>query len=214
MSLEDGDGTVAWGARALELAERLDDVEPSVYALTNIAVAELNAGGPDCRQKLEQSLALALSAGLEEHAGRAYVNLVWWAPRGRGYAAADRYLEAGLEYCSERGLDLWRAYLLAYRARSELDRGRWGDATESAMLVLRDPRTSPVPRIVALAVVGGARQETRTCGRCSTGGARGRDRRASAHRAGGGGQSRPPGSRAGAASTQAAFEPSRRGTPG
>ena len=28
MSVEDGEGTVAWGTRALELAERLDDVEP------------------------------------------------------------------------------------------------------------------------------------------------------------------------------------------
>jgi DNA-binding CsgD family transcriptional regulator len=125
-----------------------------VYALTNIGVAELLAGGPGCGERLEQALDLARSAGLEEHAGRAYVNLVWWAPRGRGYVSADRYLEAGLDYCSERGLDLWRAYLLAYRARSELDRGRWEDAAESAMLVLRDPRTSPVPRIVALAVVG------------------------------------------------------------
>jgi DNA-binding CsgD family transcriptional regulator len=154
MSVEDGEGTVAWGTRALELAERLGDVEARVYALTNIGVAELGTGGANGTQRLELSLDLARAAGLEEHAGRAYVNLVWWSPRGRAYAAADRYLEAGLEYCGERGLDLWRAYLLAYRARSELDRGRWEDAAESATLVLRDPRTSPVPRIVALAVVG------------------------------------------------------------
>ena len=152
--IEDVPGAVAWGARALELAERLDDLEPLVYALTNIGSVELIAGDGAGVQTLERSLGLARTAGLEEHAGRAYVNLVWWAPRGRAYAAADRYLEAGLEYCSERGLDLWRAYLHAYRARSELDRGRWDDAAESATLVLRDPRTSPVPRIVALAVVG------------------------------------------------------------
>jgi DNA-binding CsgD family transcriptional regulator len=154
MSAEDREGTIVWGTRALELADRLDEIEPRIYALTNIGAVELNFGGANGTQKLEQSLALAQSAGLEEHAGRAYVNLVWWAPRSRAYAAADRYLEAGLEYCSERGLDLWRAYLLAYRARSELDRRRWDDAAESATLVLRDPRTSPVPRIVALAVVG------------------------------------------------------------
>ena len=43
---------------------------------------------------------------------------VWWAPRGRWYREADEHLEEGLEYCESRGLDLWRFYLLAYRARS------------------------------------------------------------------------------------------------
>ena len=35
-----------------------------------------------------------------------------------------------------------------------LDRGQWEDAVDSAGLVLQDPRSSPVPRITALAVVG------------------------------------------------------------
>src|SRR5439155_642208 len=52
------------------------------------------------------------------------------------------------------GLDLWRLYLLAYRARSQLDRGHWDDAVDSATLVLRDPRATPMPRITALAVLG------------------------------------------------------------
>src|SRR5262249_52778120 len=102
-------------------------------------------------------LARALAAGLDEHAGRAYVNLVWYASRDRSYAAADRYLEPGLEYCDERGLDLWRLYLLAYRAWSELDRGRWDEAAAAATLVLRDPGTGPVPGLWAPAVLGPVR---------------------------------------------------------
>jgi len=154
MSVEDAEGTIAWGNRALELAQRLDDVESLVYALTNIGTIQLLAGEPEGTEKVERSLELAQQAGLEEHAGRAFTVLVWWAPRGRAYASADRYLEAAFEYCTERGLDLWRLYLLAYRARSELDRGRWDDAADSAALVIRDPRSSPVPRVVALAVLG------------------------------------------------------------
>src|SRR4029077_19070044 len=73
MSAEDRDGTVVWGMRALELAERLDDIEPRIYALTNIGAGELSSGEADGARKLEESLALAQSAGLEEHAGRAYV---------------------------------------------------------------------------------------------------------------------------------------------
>jgi DNA-binding CsgD family transcriptional regulator/tetratricopeptide (TPR) repeat protein len=154
MSVEDAEGTVAWGTRALDVAQRLDDLESLVYALINIGTVEFLAGMPEGTEKLERSLELAREAGLEEHAGRAFVALVWWAPRQRSLAPADRYLEAGLEYCSEHGLDLWRLYLVAYRARLELDQGRWDDAVESAAVVLRDPRTSPVPRILALAVLG------------------------------------------------------------
>jgi hypothetical protein len=45
-----------WGARALELAERLGDTEALVYALTNIGSAELRAGQQQGRDKLERAL--------------------------------------------------------------------------------------------------------------------------------------------------------------
>jgi DNA-binding CsgD family transcriptional regulator len=151
---EDADAALAWSTRALELAEGLDDVEASVYALINLGAAEVLGGDLSSRGKFERSVELAREAGLEEHAGRGFVNLVWWAPRDRSYANADRYLDAGLDYCVEHGLDLWRLYLLAYRARAELDRGRWDEAAESAALVARDPRSSPVPRIWALTILG------------------------------------------------------------
>lgn len=153
MSLEKADETIAWGTRALDLAKSLDDAEALVYALTNIGTVELLAGEQNA-DKLEHSLELARRARLDEHAGRAFVALTWWSPRGRSYAAADPFLEPGLDYCTERGLDLWRLYLLAYRARSQLDRGHWDDAVDSATLVLRDPRATPMPRITALAVLG------------------------------------------------------------
>ena len=152
MHREDDEGTIEWGQRALELAERLDDREIAVYALTNIGnMEQLRGRGVE---KLEQSLRLAREAGLEEHAGRAFVSLTWWWARGRSLAVADDYFERGMEYCTERGLDLWRHFLLAYRARSQLDRARWDEAVAAATPVLRDPRTSPVPRITALAVLG------------------------------------------------------------
>jgi DNA-binding CsgD family transcriptional regulator len=153
MSVETDDETIEWGMRALDLARELDDDEAVVYAVTNIATREMLTGR-DHANRLERILELARGAGLDEHAGRLFVALTWWSPRGRSYAAADRFLEPGLDYCTERGLDLWRLYLLACRARSQLDRGRWDDAVDSATLVLRDPRATPMPRISALAVLG------------------------------------------------------------
>lgn len=152
MHQEDPAETSRWSSRALELVEALGDDEVRVYALTNVANMEFLAGkGP---KMTEECLELALRAGLEEHAGRAYVGLVWWSPRGRYYAMTDRYLEPGLEYCTERGLDLWRAFLLSHLARAQLDRGRWDEAAQTASLVLRNPRTAAVPRITALAALG------------------------------------------------------------
>jgi DNA-binding CsgD family transcriptional regulator/tetratricopeptide (TPR) repeat protein len=147
--LEDGDETVAWANRAIELG----DVEAEVYALTNIANAETLAGQSGA-QKLERALALALEAGLDEHAGRALIASFWWAPRGRKYRDADRNLERALELCGERGLELWRLFSFAFRSRLQLDRGDWDGATESASVVLRDPRSAAVTRVVALSVAG------------------------------------------------------------
>jgi DNA-binding CsgD family transcriptional regulator/tetratricopeptide (TPR) repeat protein len=151
---EDIEAAVDWGGRAIELAERLDDTETLVHALTNVGVAEFLAGAAEGRMKLERSLELAQRAGLEEHAGRALINLAWVAGRHRSHALANRFLDTGLAYCSERGLELWRLYLLAFRARSELDQGRWAEALESAEAVLRQPRASTLPRVLALVVLG------------------------------------------------------------
>ncbi len=154
MVVEDHAEAVAWGARALELARRIEDNEAFVYALTNIGAAEFDAGQPEGHVKLKRALALANQYGLEDCAGRASMLLVMAGVRHRDFALVDTYLESGLEYSTERGLDTWRGYLLAQRARLELDRGRWDQAGESAALVLRDPRSAPVARTWALPTLG------------------------------------------------------------
>ena len=142
---------IAWAGRALDLAMSLDEVEIAVHALATIGVNELAGEGPE---KLEQSLERAQSAGLDEQVGRVFVLLAGAAVSKRSHAVASRYLGAGIDYCSDRGLELFRLYLLAHRARLELDQGRWAEAGESAETVLRIPRTSTTPRIHALVVLG------------------------------------------------------------
>jgi DNA-binding CsgD family transcriptional regulator len=154
LNRDDAEGTLAWGMPAVEIAERLHDAEVLLFALANIGAAEFLTGASEGIAKLERSLELALEHGFEEHACRAYVLLAWLAMRQRSYAVLDRYVRAGLEYCGERDLVLWRLHLLAYRARSDVDQGRWAEALDSAGLVLRDPYCSEGPRVLALAVLG------------------------------------------------------------
>lgn len=153
-SMEDREGTLTWGTRAVELAQLIDDPEALVYALTSIGAADFLAGTRDGITQLERALALAQRHELEEHIGRGFVNLIVWPIRHRMFAIAARYSETGSEYCIERGLDTWRLYLQACRARLELDLGRWSDAAGTAAAVLRDPRSAPVPRGWALAALG------------------------------------------------------------
>ena len=142
---------VSWAGRALELAERFDDAEIAVRALATIGTSEAAEQGSE---KLEQSLELAQRNGLTEQVGETYTLLAETAVGARRYDLATRYLQAGIDYCSDQGLELHRLYLLAHRARSELDQGHWQEASDSAAAVLRIPRSSISPRIIALVVLG------------------------------------------------------------
>jgi DNA-binding CsgD family transcriptional regulator/tetratricopeptide (TPR) repeat protein len=151
---EELDPAVESGTGALRLAKVLDDTELYVHSLTSVASARFLAGEESGREELERARALALEAGLEEQVGRANINLVWCALRHRDYDLARGYLEPALRYASDHGAELWRGYLLAYRARMELNLGRWEEAVDTAEIILREPRRSRIPQIEALAVIG------------------------------------------------------------
>ena len=152
MVVEDVDGAIEWGTRALGVAEALGDTEALVYALTNIGAAEVSA--PDAPAKLERAVALAREHGLEDYVGRAFQTIVFWGVRNRRFEFADRYLEPGLAFCHERGLDTWRLYLLTAQAQLHLYRGDWERAGDLAGLVLRDLRTAPFARGLAMTTLG------------------------------------------------------------
>ena len=104
----------------------------------------LHAFTHDCRlggrlaEQLEGGLERAQQGGFAEQAGRMFLSLV--GDRRRRAAATTSRLAISrpvLDYCGDHGLELFRLYLLADRARSELEQGRWAEAAESAALVLR-----------------------------------------------------------------------------
>ena len=153
LNVNDLDGAVEAATHALELADRFDVTEVSVHALNTLGTAELYEGKAEGRQKLERSLELASEAGLEEHVGRAYIHLADVAQRNRDFELADAYMAPGIDFTNELGLDLWLRYMHVYRARTELDRGRWAEAVAAIPPTVVNPGT-PLPRIVALVVRG------------------------------------------------------------
>jgi DNA-binding CsgD family transcriptional regulator len=137
-----------WSAREIELGERLGDAELASRGLTMMGVCDGD------HAKLEQGLEVARGAGLGDLLGRAYMLLVWAALEDRARSFAEEHLEDGLALCAARGLELQRLYLLAFRARFALDAGRWSEASDAAEGVVRIPRTSTTPKILALVVLG------------------------------------------------------------
>ena len=158
MVVEDNAAAIEWGERALALARQLGDDDVCVYALINMGAAEYQAGADAGREKLEQAIALATGQDRDEHAARALMLLSRFAITHRAFTPAlAEWLDTGSAYCVDRGLDTWRLYLLALRARTELALGRWGPAADAAAAVLRDPRSAPVATSWALGALGAIR---------------------------------------------------------
>ncbi len=142
-------GRPSWGARAIELAERLGETEILVHALNNVGTRR--AAAPVTREgapKLERSLALALDAGLEEHVG-ARVHEPRRASRRRRATTtlADGYLEAGLAYCASATSTRGWLYMPAGGRGSSSSRAAGTTPATSATRVLRTRRWRRASRI-------------------------------------------------------------------
>lgn len=165
MLADDMAEAIGWGERAAVLAELLGESEVLAHALNNVGTAQFCAGLEEGRRTLELSLALASRAGLTEHVIRAYVNLASTAIDLRRYELGSSYLADGLAFAAGKGLDAWRWYLLAVRARGELETGRWAQAQDTARVVLESARPTSFARLTALVVLARlrARQGAADC---------------------------------------------------
>jgi DNA-binding CsgD family transcriptional regulator len=143
--------SLADAERALQLAMELGDTDVSVRALSVLGNRRFADGG---RETLEQCIELARDAGFDELVGWIFSNAVGSAIGARQYDVAATWADAAVDFCSERGLELYRFYALGYKARVELDRGRWREAAEAASTVLPIRRASILPRIWGLVVLG------------------------------------------------------------
>jgi DNA-binding CsgD family transcriptional regulator/tetratricopeptide (TPR) repeat protein len=136
-ALTDDAEAIRWGLKAIALAEEIGCAEALASALNNVGTVEMRHGNPEGLAKLERSRELAKEAGDEVGVGRAYLHLTLFLMSRREYPLADRYLEPGIAYCHERGLETWQAWLTALKAESALARGHWDDAVATIAAMLR-----------------------------------------------------------------------------
>jgi DNA-binding CsgD family transcriptional regulator/tetratricopeptide (TPR) repeat protein len=148
---------VAFGKRAIELAERLASQDVEAHALNNMGTALLAAGDPAGLPLLQKSLAISLEHKLQDHAGRAYANLVSSTVGQRLESLARQYLREGIEYCEVHEVEDCLNYIRAYGAQLYLDCGEWDDAAQVAGELLDRYSAAVAQRIPALVALARVR---------------------------------------------------------
>lgn len=152
MLSSDGRGTREWGGRTLEVLDQLPEsdlrTELRAHALNNLGTIEVVEGDAGSGiAMLTESLGLARTAQLHEHAARAYVNLSSTAVAQRRHSDARRTLDEGLEYCLDRDLDSWTTYLLGIDSELHLQAGQHDVAEARAQEVLSRPSLPSYARL-------------------------------------------------------------------
>lgn len=153
------EAAIELAVRAQAIAEPLDAPEILSDALNTQGCASACLG----RQwtgLLHRALAIALSEGLDEQAGRAFSNLYCTYCVQRKFAEGERHCLDGIAYCDEHDIATWATSLRSQRTCALERTGRWDEAVEMSAELLDGSGPSPVNRIyplISLAVIGGRR---------------------------------------------------------
>lgn len=156
MLANEGERAIGWGIRATELAQRLGDLDTEVHALINIGSARLNTGDRSGVADLRRAHELGVAAGLDDHAGRALVNVASSAVDWYDLDAAEQTLDRIIPFLLARDLDGYARHLLGHRARLQVARGDWTSAAADAAQALAGPPMlggGLVPALVARATL-------------------------------------------------------------
>jgi DNA-binding CsgD family transcriptional regulator len=153
MLCEDTKMAVEWGTRSIELSKRLCLNEILGHALNNVGTVEALIGLEEGWKKLNQSLQIALKEDIPHDVARAYTNMAGAAIQWRRYKNGLAYLNAGIDYSYEYGLDTWFFYLRGWRARLNLEQGHWDKVEEDANIGIQANYTGVI-RLPALTTLG------------------------------------------------------------
>jgi DNA-binding CsgD family transcriptional regulator len=154
MLCRDLEDALAWGHRAVNLAESLDDEATLGAALNAMGSAWMFTSPDRGVEALSRSLALAEASGLETQVANAYGNLGSGLGEVWEHQRADVYLEKGIAYSRERDLDSQCQYMLAWRALTQLHLGNLDAAGTFAVEALRPATVGAISKIMALLALG------------------------------------------------------------
>ena len=154
MHADKNEESILLAEMAIAFAKELGDQETLAHALNNVGFVQMR--NQSTRQKgielAQQSLDIALKNSYQEHAARAYANLAGSAVKMKDYGFAKKILDEGLYYCEETDLDTYPVYLMACKARLNLETGNWNEASHLIENLIKNENQPPIVRIEVLVV--------------------------------------------------------------
>ncbi len=154
LSRDNAEG-VAWGEKAVAVAEALDDRDTLAFGLNMIGCSYLMAGETERGvDDLLRSLAVAREAGLEWRISSAFSMLGSGLGEMYELERSERYLREHIAFAEEH--DLWPQYARSWLALVDVYGGRWESGTALAHDVLLQAH-EPITRISALIAIGRVR---------------------------------------------------------
>ena len=145
---------VMWGDRALALSRQVGGREMLSHALIQSGVAQFMGGDEAGHERMLEGIAIARDDGMPRLVALGYSQIGSGGGEVRRYDVAVPALEEGLAYCKERELIAHASYIQAWLSRCRLELGRWDEAEELCVDVLRNPGCVGISRMVAVTVLG------------------------------------------------------------
>jgi DNA-binding CsgD family transcriptional regulator len=140
---------VTAGERATALARDTDDPATVAHATMTVGQARLLAGDDAGEGMIRDGVRRARAIGDDELAARGLYGLLRAFLFDKRLARAEAVVADGVSWCSDRGIEFWRYYLLGGRAVCRLDEGDWAAAEELANLVLANTHTTAIARRIS-----------------------------------------------------------------
>lgn len=145
--LSDFDASIAWGERAVRLAQACGDQAALALALNRQGTARLyKSNDAQARAQLESALALAVDAGFEGLAAEIHISLQTGAIIHHDTARALEDGRRGLAYCEARDFDGAALSLRIRCAYSLINLGRWHEGELEYARCAAAPEAPPLLR--------------------------------------------------------------------
>jgi DNA-binding CsgD family transcriptional regulator/tetratricopeptide (TPR) repeat protein len=148
------DEATALAEKAVALAERFGDARVLAMSYDTLGSNLLSTDFERGKEYLERCLVIARAAGLDGRVATVYANLGSTACELYRFEIAGQYLSEGIEYCTERDLDMIHYYLLSCQSMVQMYLGHWHEATKSADYVLKHTDISARNRLPSLVALG------------------------------------------------------------
>ena len=151
----DYDEAVAWGEKAIALAERIDDTVTLAGAYNSVGAALMFVDYEKGCAHVLRSMEIARTLGDGGTAvADAYVMMATASGEVHAFAVAERYLDDGIAFARARDLDRLAGYMEGWQALCDVHRGRWSLAGERANAATAREVAGTTNRIVALLALG------------------------------------------------------------